>query len=138
MRPASCRTPQAGSLCSPESSPSSSGVSSIELEKLFCGFGSCFCDFLKRNAACRRDCFGDDECVSRFAAFPSIRDRREIRAICFHHELPERHLRRHVTHVRSVFESHNASERNQIIKIENFVCLFERAAEAMEHPPHPS
>src|SRR5947208_3445771 len=32
-----------------------------------------------------------------------------------------------------VFESNNSSERNEVVKIENFIRLIERATEAMKH-----
>ena len=53
--------------------------------------------------------------------------------IGFDHEFPERDLCRDFSHGRAVFESDNSSERNEVVKIENFICLIERAAEAMKN-----
>ena len=40
---------------------------------------------------------------------------------------------RNFSHSCAVFESNNSSERNEVVEIENFICLIERAAEAMEN-----
>ena len=42
-------------------------------------------------------------------------------------------MRRHVSHGRAIFESHDARERNKMFKIENLVGLLQRSAEAMKH-----
>src|SRR6266566_518369 len=71
--------------------------------------------------------------MRRFAALSTERNGRQIRAVGFHHEFPERDLCRDFSHGCAVFESNNSSERNEVIKIENFICLLERAAEAMKN-----
>src|SRR5438128_9498847 len=71
--------------------------------------------------------------MRRFAALSTERNGRQIRAVGFHHEFPERDLCRDFSHGCAVFESNNSSERNEVVKVENFILLIERATEAMKH-----
>src|SRR2546429_9635135 len=68
-----------------------------------------------------------------FAAFSTKWNRREIRAIGFHHECIGRDLRCDCTDICAVLESYDAGERNKMTKIENFIGLFRRAPKAMKH-----
>src|SRR5438105_8351625 len=90
----------------------------IELKKLFCSFGRRLRKFVERNLSrcCNRFCH--DACIRRFRAFAAKRDRRQIWAIGFHHEFPERDLCCNFSHSRSVFESDNSSERNEMVEVE--------------------
>src|SRR5262245_49786716 len=74
--------------------------------------------------------------MRRFAALSSKRRRRQIGAIGFDHEFPERDFCRDLSHGRAIFESDNSCERNQVIEIENFIRLIERATEAMKNTSH--
>src|SRR5262249_33738359 len=105
----------------------------IELKKLLRGFGCCFGNFFQRSLSRRCDRFRHDPCVRRFSAFPAKRDGGQIWTIGFHHEFPERDLCRNFSHSGAVFESDNSSERDEVVKTENFICLIERAAEAMKN-----
>src|SRR5207249_6522101 len=71
--------------------------------------------------------------MRRFAALSTERNGRQIRAVGFHHEFPERDLCRDFSHGCAVFESNNSSERNEVVKIENFIRSIERATEAMKY-----
>src|SRR5436309_7517694 len=71
--------------------------------------------------------------MRRFAALSTERNGRQIRAVGFHHEFPERDLCRDFSHGCTVFESDNPSERDEVVKIENFVRLIERAAKTMKN-----
>src|SRR5438270_12963611 len=110
--------------------------SSIESEKLFRGFGRGFRQFLQGNPSCTRDRFGHEAGISRLASFTPKWHRREIRTIGFHHEFPERNLCRNRPDGSAIFESHDPGKRNEMIEIEYFICLLERAAKAMKHAPH--
>ena len=66
------------------------------------------------------------------AAFSTKRNRREIRAICFDHELPQRDLRRDIAHGSAVFESYDPGERDEVAKIDNGIRLFQGTAEAVK------
>src|SRR5438270_7885100 len=107
--------------------------SSVESEKSFCGFGCGLANFFQRNAACSRDRFSHDAGMCGLAAFSAERNGREIRAICFHHKLPKRNLCRNVSHGYAVLKSHNPGEGNEMVEIDNFVRLLERAAKTMEY-----
>jgi hypothetical protein len=45
-------------------------------------------------------------------------------------------LCRNFSHSRPIFESDNSSERNEVVEIENFICLIKRTAKAMKNAPH--
>ena len=64
--------------------------------------------------------------------FPAKRYRRKIWTIGFDHELPEGNLGGDLAHVRAVLKRDDAGEGNKMVEVENFVRLFERAAEAMK------
>src|SRR4030095_16712641 len=108
----------------------------IELKKPLRGFGCCLGNFFERNLSRRGNRFGHDTCIRRFGALSAKRDRRQIWTISFHHEFPERNLCGNFSHSRAVFESDNSSERNEMIEIENFICLIKCAAEAMKNAAH--
>src|SRR6266480_3064741 len=74
--------------------------------------------------------------MRRFATLPAIRRGRQIWAIGFDHEFPERDICGDLSHGYAVFESNDSCERNQVVEIENFICLIERAAEAMKNTAH--
>ena len=92
-----------------------------------------FSNFFKRDRPRCRDRFRHDARVSGFAALSAKRNGRQIWAIGFDHKFPKRDLCRDFSHGCAVFESNNSSERNEVIKTENFIRLIERAAEAMKH-----
>src|SRR6266566_7844663 len=71
--------------------------------------------------------------MRRFAALSTERNGRQIRAVGFHHEFPERDFCRDFSHGCAVFESDNSGERNEMVKAKNFIRLIERAAEAMKN-----
>src|SRR5262245_47177558 len=71
--------------------------------------------------------------MRRFAAFSAKRDRRQIWTIGFHHEFPEQDLCRDSSHGRTVFKSDNSGKRNEVVKIENFIRLIQRASETMKN-----
>src|SRR5438477_6670492 len=68
-----------------------------------------------------------------FAALSTEGNGCQIGTISFHHEFPEGDLCRDFSHGRAVFESDNSRERNEVVKIENFVRLIERAAKTMKN-----
>src|SRR5205807_6330635 len=107
-------------------------ISSDESEKIFGCFGRSAREIFDVDSARGRDRIRDQPSVRRLAAFSAERDRREIWAIGFHHELPGWNLRRELPDRRAIFESYNAGEGNEMVKIENFSRLFERTAETME------
>src|SRR5882724_2152120 len=109
-------------------------MSSIKPKELFRGFGRCFRQFLQRNLSCTRDRFGHEAGISWFASFTPKWHRREVWTIGFHHEFPERNLCCNRAHRSAVFESHDSSEGNEMIEIDYFIGLFQRAAKAMEDP----
>jgi hypothetical protein len=74
--------------------------------------------------------------MRRFAALSAKRRGRQIWAICFDHKFPQRDFCRDLSHGYAVFESHNSRKRNQVIEIENFTRLIERAAETMKNTAH--
>src|ERR1043165_2549062 len=106
----------------------------IKPKKLLSGFGRSFGNFFKGNLPRRCDRFRYDACMRRFAALAAERNGRQIGTIGFHHEFPERDSRRDFPHRSAIFKSHNSRERNEMIKIENFVCLIHRATETMKNP----
>src|SRR5947207_2082690 len=79
------------------------------------------------------DRFRYDAGMRRFAAFSAKRNWRQIWTIGFHHEFPQRDLCRDFSHGRAVFKGDNSRERNEVVKIENFVRLIERAAKTMKN-----
>src|SRR5207253_7806479 len=56
-----------------------------------------------------------------------------IWTISLDHKFPERDFCRDFSHGCAVFESDNSRERNEMVKVENFIRLIERAAEAMKN-----
>ena len=74
--------------------------------------------------------------MRRFAALSAKRRRRQKRAIGFDHKFPERNFCRDLSHGHAVFESNNSSERNEMVKGENFIRLFKRATEAVKNTAH--
>src|SRR4029450_7120349 len=105
----------------------------IKLKESFRGFGCRLGNLLQRDFSRRGDRFCHDSYILWFRAFSAKRDRRQIWAIGFHHEFPERDLCRNFSHCHAVFESNNSSERNEVLEIENFICLIKRTAEAMKN-----
>src|ERR1700758_5276204 len=71
--------------------------------------------------------------MRRFAALSAKRRGRQIWAIGFDHKFPERDFCRDVSHGYAVFESNNSRKRNEVVEIENFIRLIERATEAMKN-----
>src|SRR5215467_13379547 len=104
----------------------------IEPEKLLRSFGRCFSNLLQRNTTCRRNRFGDNARMRRFASLPSKGRWRQVWAISFDHKFPERDFCCDLSHGYTIFESDNARKRNEVLEIENFIRLFERATEAMK------
>src|SRR5947208_6445724 len=96
----------------------------IKPERLLCGFGRRFNNFFQWNASPRRDRFRYDARMRRFTALSAKRRRRQIWAICFDHEFPERDFCCDLSYGYAVFEGNNPRERNQVVKIENFIRLF--------------
>ena len=74
--------------------------------------------------------------MRRFAALSTKRRGRQIWAIGFDHKFPERDFCRDLSHGYAVFESDNSRKRNEVVEIENFIRLIERAAEAMKNTAH--
>ena len=74
--------------------------------------------------------------MRRFASLSSKGRGRQEWAISFDHKFPERNFCRDLSHGYTVFESDNARKRNEVVEIENFVCLIEVAAEAMKDAAH--
>src|SRR5260221_6306495 len=105
----------------------------VKSEEFLCSCCRRASDFFQRNSAGAGDLFCNEPGISRLATFSTERDRREIRAISFDHETVERHIRRDVADLFSVFKSHDSGKRNEMAETENFVRLLERAAEAMKH-----
>src|SRR5206468_12678943 len=105
----------------------------IKPEKLPRGFGCCFSNFFKRDRPRCRDRFRYDARMRGFAALSAKRNGRQIWTIGFDHEFPDWDLCCDFSHGCAVFESNNSSERNEVIKTENFIRLIERAAEAMKN-----
>src|SRR5436309_1955872 len=85
------------------------------------------------NTAPGGDGFWHYACIRWFRAFPAKRDGRQIWAIGLHHEFPKRNLCRNFSHSHAVFESNNSGERNEVVEIENFICLIKRAPEAVKN-----
>src|SRR4030095_12763767 len=105
----------------------------IELKKPFRGFGCRLSNFLQRDLSRSCDCFCHNARIRWFRAFSTKRNGRKVWAIGFHHEFPERDLCRNFSHGGAVFESDNSSKRNEMVGIENFIRLFERATETMKN-----
>src|SRR5262245_34625495 len=105
----------------------------IELKKPLRSFGCRLGNFFQRNPSRRGDRFGHDTRIRWFGAFSAKRGGRQIWAIRLHHEFPERDLCRNFSHSHAVFESDNSSERDEVIEVEDFVCLIKRTAEAMKN-----
>src|SRR5205807_8909580 len=95
-------------------------------------FGRSAREIFDVDSARSRDRIRDQSGVRWLASFSAERDRREIRAIGFHHELPGWNLRRELPDRRAIFESYNAGEGNEMVMLENFSRLFERTTETME------
>src|SRR4030095_4585786 len=74
--------------------------------------------------------------MRRFAALSAKRRRRQIWAIGFYHEFPERDFCRDLSHGYAVFKSNNSRKRNEVVEIENFTRLIEQAPEAMKNTAH--
>ena len=70
--------------------------------------------------------------MRRFAALSTKRRRRQVWAIGFDHKFPKRDFCRDLSHRHAAFESNNSRKRNEVVEIENFIRLIERAAEAMK------
>src|SRR5438067_6710936 len=96
----------------------------------------CASDFFQRNSAGAGNLFRDQSRVSRFAAFSAIRDRRQIRTIRFDHESVHRNVRGDFANLFPVLERDDSGERNEMAKIENFVCLLGCSAETMKYAAH--
>src|SRR5207244_7521255 len=77
--------------------------------------------------------FRYDARVRRFASLSSKGRGRQKWAISFDHKFPERNFCRDPSHGYTVFESNDSCERNQVVEIENFTRLIERAAETMKN-----
>ncbi len=73
--------------------------------------------------------------MRRFGTLSTKGNRRQIWAISLDHKFPERDFCRDFSHSCAVFESDNSGERNEVVKVENFIRLIERAAEAMKNTP---
>src|SRR5437667_133269 len=99
-------------------------------------FGCRFSNFFSWNLSRCRDRFRYDASMCRFAAFSAKRDGRQIWAIGLDHEFPERDLCRDFSHSCAVLESDNSSERNDMLQVEHFVRLIQRAAKAMKNATH--
>src|SRR5690242_21007317 len=108
----------------------------IKSEEVLCSCRRRASNFFQRNPASSGDLFRNEPCICRFAPFSAKRNRREIRAIGLDHEMIERDLSGDFPDLFSIFEGDDSSERNEMTKIENFVRLFERSAETMEHAAH--
>src|SRR5207249_2243397 len=105
----------------------------IKLKKPLRGFSCRHGNFLQRNSSRGGDRFCHYACIRWFRAFPAKRDGRQIWAIGLHHEFPKRNLCRNFSHSHAVFESNNSGERNEVVEIENFICLIKRAPEAVKN-----
>src|SRR5207245_4086934 len=66
-------------------------------------------------------------------AMIASRDDRYIRSVIYNNECPQRDISRHSSHCCVFFDSENSSERNELVKIENFVRLIERAAKTIKN-----
>src|SRR6266536_2798625 len=107
--------------------------SAVESKKLFRRFRGGLGDFLKWHATRGRDRLCHNACVRRLASFPAKRNRREIWTIRFDHEFPKRYLGGNLADAGPVLKRDDAGKGNQMIQVEHFIRLFERATEAMEH-----
>src|SRR5256885_13462373 len=105
----------------------------VKSEEFFRSCGGCASDFFQRNSASPGDFFRDQTRVSRFTTFSAIGNGCEVRAIRLDHETIHRYFGRDFTHLFTVFERDDSGERNEVAQIENFVGLFQCAAETMKH-----
>ena len=105
----------------------------LNLKKPFRGFRRGLGDFFQRNAARGRDRSATMRVCAGSHRFPrkgtGARYGQSVSTMNFQRGT----LCRDLAHGCTVFESHDAGERNEMIEIENFICLFERAAEAMKN-----